>query len=163
MAKGCSLPRSQKPASFGFSRVVGRLGQVRGANHAQACHPGVVATDDVRPSLESVREPEYQMVVPHVATLVARPEESLLLVDLPPPSQGPSSDPAVGRTDTSIDAFRWVGKWQRIHSTPISVSKSAGYGVPPELIVKDGLIGTSDLQTSFMDALATGVDLPRSA
>jgi tetratricopeptide (TPR) repeat protein len=154
VAVGSSHPGIHDANSFGFSRIVGRLGEVATSENVAFVHDGVIAADNAS-SLKEVASPRYRIPLPGIRSLFARPQESLLVATLPRLHTGPSRDPAVGRANSSFVAFRWVGTWQRVRASVRHPARNERWGVPQRLLVSGGLIGAASLEKELRDVIAS--------
>jgi tetratricopeptide (TPR) repeat protein len=156
VAARSSLPALMSTGTFGFSRVIGRLGKVSATgNIAVVHHDSVVALDNPS-SLKDVAELTHRLPFPKVHWLTVRPQESLFIFCLPRVRTGPSSDPTVHRANTSVDAFRWASGWQRVRGSMVRPVPRRQLKVPSSLVSDAGLVGADEIQAEFLETLGSG-------
>jgi len=159
VAADSDVPRLRKEnPTFGFSRMIGRLGSVDGGMHGHyhGLYGGFITTDSPR-SLSEVAAQAKFVQDHHVSTLVIRPEQSIALIRLPTMATGPTRDASVNRYDTSVRIYRPIGEnpgqWRIVMPIPDVVAREPEMEIPEDLIVRDGLIGIKHLQEQLRELI----------
>jgi len=155
VARETTLPNVE--STFGFSRVVGRLGLVGEPAHSSFRVFEGTAVHDAPISL--LATPPKEWSIAGVTTVVFRPHESLGEVVLPP-VWGPTKDPAAGRLGTEVRVYRRADDleagWQPIAPTAHSRGVIVTDGVPTGLTNERGLVGGNALREELAKGLEHG-------
>jgi predicted amidohydrolase/tetratricopeptide (TPR) repeat protein len=165
VAQGSVLPPYPKRPFFGFSRVVGDLGETSAPiEHGFSVMEDGVFAHSAPDSLAALSPPPERLSFHDLSWVVCRPQESLLCVSVP--LAGTTPDPARGRTDSSITVSRRlpsvVPPWRPIRAMPNRravfeaqrIGDTSQHRVPTDLVPPDGLVGVEALEATFEDALA---------
>lgn len=142
VAAGTRLASSK---GFGFTRVIGNLGNVATSDELLVMD-GYVAADEPK-SLADIQKSRTLVKGKRARTLVFRPEQSVFHCDLPPLETGAAGDRQASSIDTQTEIFRPVGpqlQWQRVRDVRRESSvrgTSAGSS--------EKLAGAAELQKRF--------------
>jgi predicted amidohydrolase/tetratricopeptide (TPR) repeat protein len=137
-AAGSELRGLKQATHFGFSRCVGSLGSTSPAmrdvflvREGIIVHQAPLSLAKVDVEAEVVRMPVFSWVI-------ARPEQSLISIDVPPIDRRPDHDPTRGRTHTEVHLLRWArgtsARWQEIRAALAPVEEGRHVGIPVEHI-----------------------------
>lgn len=145
VARGTVLP-GIAAAAFGFSRVVGRLGQISEAiPHVFMQTVDELLTADTPTSLRGLDEVATRSPFKNLKSLIFRPQESLVEVSLPTIGTGPTKDPTAGRVDTEVRVHRrvkgWREGWQVVRPGRRANALSVPTDFPRDLLGPEGLVG----------------------
>ncbi|HEY4918094.1 MAG TPA: hypothetical protein VIH92_14370, partial [Solirubrobacteraceae bacterium] len=140
VAAGSELPGLKKAPHFGFSRCVGSLGSATPPmRDVFIVKEGIVA-HDAPSSLAVVNAEAENVKTEGVSWVIARPEQSLVSIDVPPIDRRPDRDPARGRTHTAVQLLRWAtgtdGRWQEIRAALAPIEKREPVGIPTEHVTE---------------------------
>src|ERR1051326_2364652 len=151
VAADSDVPRLRKESpTFGFSRMIGRLGSVDGSMHGHyhGLYGGFITTDSPRSLAEVMAHAKF-VQDHHVSTLIIRPEQSVALIRLPTMATGPTRDASVNRYDTSVRIYRPIGdnpgQWRIVMPIPDVFEREPEMEIPEDMIVRDGLVGVEHL------------------
>jgi tetratricopeptide (TPR) repeat protein/predicted amidohydrolase len=156
VARGSELP-AVSDARFGFSRVVGPLGTSTPplqdafvVKDGIVAHPAPVTLAEVECGAQVIESKAFSW-------LIARPEQSLLAVEIPTMGAKPARDPVGGRTHTEVHISRWAagasGRWHGIRGALAPPGLKQPTGVPQEHLAQ--LVNADEARNAFLTKLYT--------
>ena len=153
LAQGTILPHLKSPTSFGFSRIVGKLGRTQ--KSLQNVHHVVegVLYSDSPDSLRAIAEETKPLPIPQLKSAIIRPQESLITITPPAIDTGPTKDPTAGRLDTEIFVNRHDSdrnSWYQIHGSLHEPLVRHRLGIPKDYLHVSRLLGI-DSQREQLD------------
>lgn len=164
VAQGSTLPQYPRRAFFGFSRVVGELGETSPPiEHGFSVLKDGVFAHPAPENLAGLSPPPERLSFHDLNWVVCRPQESLLCVSVP--LAGATQNPAHGRTSSAITVLRRLPSisppWRPVRAMPNrravfeaqQIGEAAEHRVPSDLVPPGGLVGAEDLEQRFEEAL----------
>lgn len=159
-AEGSRLALLEEPLFFGYSRLLGNLGRITPSSTVHHVFDGYVMNPAPR-GFSEMTNGSVCVGDRQISTVVTRPEQSVVVVRLPPVRAGVRGDLSGGRFDTSVDVFRpgllQAKAWPRVRPVPLLELPPDEFDVPYDHIIRhdDGLEGVGELVGQLEEVIHT--------
>ncbi len=145
LAAAQDVAEKLRKSQFGFSRVIGDLGDTAIENEsAVRLIKGLVASETAM-TLDEAGKSTDKVRHERIRTAIARREKSVILAKLPVAGQQTDRNPETGRAKSSVDVYRLVDDTlSNVRTVPETPPRQEATGIPHELLPRHEIFGAND-------------------